>query len=212
MKAKMSFLVTRPAYPVPATCVMSILCSAAIFRTSGVERVRSRSSSVCSPPSRPSVAVGAAGEGDGAGTASAPAGATAAGAGVEGGTEAGALSGAFSAATVSPACAAVTSVSITAITVCTSTVSPSGTLISASTPPAGAGISASTLSVEISRIASSRLTSSPTCFSHFETVPSAIDSPICGMMTSTLDMQLLSSYPPTGGGRSINRLSVQRFV
>jgi hypothetical protein len=49
----------------------------------------------------------------------------------------------------------------------------------------GAGISASTLSVEISKIGSSRFTSSPTFFSHFESVPSAIDSPICGMMMST---------------------------
>ena len=59
---------------------------------------------------------------------------------------------------------------------------PSATRISASTPAAGDGISASTLSVEISKIGSSRLTSSPTFFSHRESVPSAIDSPICGMM------------------------------
>ena len=48
----------------------------------------------------------------------------------------------------------------------------------------GAGISASTLSVEISKIGSSRLTASPTFFSHLESVPSAIDSPIWGMTTS----------------------------
>src|SRR3954462_12996167 len=49
----------------------------------------------------------------------------------------------------------------------------------------GDGISASTLSVEISKIGSSRFTWSPTFFSHFDSVPSAIDSPIWGMTTST---------------------------
>jgi Tfp pilus assembly protein PilN len=77
------------------------------------------------------------------------------------------------------------SVSIRATTVCTGTVCPSGTTISASTPAAGAGISASTLSVEISKIGSSRFTSSPTFLSHFDNVPSAMDSPIWGMITST---------------------------
>jgi hypothetical protein len=58
-------------------------------------------------------------------------------------------------------------------------------MISAITPAVGDGISASTLSVEISKIGSSRLTSSPTFFNHFDSVPSAIDSPIWGMITST---------------------------
>jgi hypothetical protein len=58
-------------------------------------------------------------------------------------------------------------------------------LISASTPAEGEGISASTLSVEISKIGSSRFTASPTFFIQRERVPSAMDSPICGMMTST---------------------------
>ena len=74
--------------------------------------------------------------------------------------------------------AAPFAVSITATTVWISTVWPSSTLISASTPAAGDGISASTLSVEISRTASSRFTSSPTCLSQRDTVPSTIDSPI----------------------------------
>ena len=52
------------------------------------------------------------------------------------------------------------------------------------TPAEGDGISASTLSVEISSMGSSRATDSPTCLSHFETVPSAIDSPIWGIGTS----------------------------
>src|SRR5438874_11800714 len=77
------------------------------------------------------------------------------------------------------------SVSITATSVCTGTVCPSWTLISAKTPAHGAGISASTLSVEISNSGSSRLTSSPSFLSHLLKVPSAIDSPIWGMRTST---------------------------
>src|SRR3982750_2083651 len=40
----MSFLVTRPARPVPGTALMSTWCSAAILRTSGVDFRRSRSS------------------------------------------------------------------------------------------------------------------------------------------------------------------------
>jgi hypothetical protein len=88
--------------------------------------------------------------------------------------------------------AAPFSVSIRATTVCTATVCPSVTITSASTPATGEGISASTLSVEISKIGSSRFTSSPTFFSHFDRVPSAIDSPIWGMMTSTRDTSLSS--------------------
>src|SRR5881394_1495060 len=80
------------------------------------------------------------------------------------------------------------SVSSTATSVCTGTVWPSCTLISASVPAAGAGISASTLSVEISNSGSSRFTGSPTFLSHLLSVPSAMDSPIWGMRTSTLAM------------------------
>src|SRR5581483_8739399 len=73
---------------------------------------------------------------------------------------------------------------ITATTLLTGTVSPSLARISASTPAAGAGISASTLSVEISNSGSSRSTLSPTFLIQRTIVPSAIDSPICGMTTS----------------------------
>ena len=66
------------------------------------------------------------------------------------------------------------------------TVVPGATRISLRTPAAGEGISASTLSVEISNRGSSRSTRSPTFLSHFVTVPSAIDSPIWGMMTSAM--------------------------
>src|SRR5215469_4859841 len=72
----------------------------------------------------------------------------------------------------------------TATTALTSTVAPSGALISASTPATGEGISASTLSVEISKRGSSFCTTSPVFLSHLVMVPSKIDSPIWGMTTS----------------------------
>ncbi len=71
-----------------------------------------------------------------------------------------------------------------ATTFCTATVSPAWWRISSSTPAAGLGISASTLSVEISNSGWSRSTLSPTFTSHLVIVPSAIDSPICGITTS----------------------------
>src|SRR6266702_3699585 len=72
----------------------------------------------------------------------------------------------------------------TATTVLISTVAPSGTLISLSTPATGEGISASTLSVEISNSGSSFCTVSPVFLSHLVMVPSKIGSPIWGMTTS----------------------------
>ena len=71
------------------------------------------------------------------------------------------------------------------ISVPTSTVVPSGTTIASSTPSAGDGISTLILSVWISTSGSSLRTRSPTCFSHFETVPSATLSPSCG---TTIEM------------------------
>ena len=87
---------------------------------------------------------------------------------------------------------AAPSASITPTTVFTCTVVPSATFTSFSTPLAGAGISASTLSVEISNSGSSRVTLSPGFFSHLVSVPSKIDSPIWGMMTS-VGMSILSA-------------------
>jgi hypothetical protein len=75
------------------------------------------------------------------------------------------------------------------------TVAPGSTRISFSTPAAGEGISASTLSVEISKRGSSRWTLSPTFFIHLVTVPSAIDSPICGMITSVISSPESSAVP-----------------
>src|SRR5215204_4730372 len=90
--------------------------------------------------------------------------------------------------------------SSTATTVLTSTVSPSLNLTSVNVPAAGDGISASTLSVEISKRGSSRSTRSPSFFNHFVIVPSAMDSPICGITTSVL---ILS--PGLFGSNSVGR-------
>src|SRR5712664_2237553 len=169
----MSCLVTRPAYPLPGMREMSTLCSAAILRTSGVDFVRSRSSAVWTPPPSP--------EGRTAGAAAAGAAFGVSGFGAGGGGAAAVDGSGFDGA----GAAAPFSVSSTATRVCTGTVCPSCTLISASTPAAGAGISASTLSVEISNSGSSRFTESPTFLSHLLKVPSAIDSPIWGISTST---------------------------
>ena len=76
---------------------------------------------------------------------------------------------------------------MTATTVLTATVAPSGILISVRIRPAGEGISASTLSVEISNSGSSFSTASPVFFSHLVMVPSKMDSPICGITTSCAD-------------------------
>ncbi len=76
-----------------------------------------------------------------------------------------------------------------ATTLLTGTVSPSLTMISVRTPADGDGISASTLSVEISNNGSSRSTESPTFLIHRTIVPSAIDSPICGITTLAINPQ-----------------------
>src|SRR5215217_8582956 len=185
----MSLLVTRPLRPVPSSLEISTPCSCAILRTRGLDLVRRRSSGVAALPSwlvpvSAGGGVGAAcctgGRGAGAGGTDE----TGAGAGVDGGGD-----GADSFTTGSGAtawAAAPGAPSSTATTMLTSTVSPSLNLTSVNVPAAGDGISASTLSVEISKRGSSRSTRSPTFFSHFVIVPSAMDSPICGITTSVL--------------------------
>src|SRR4051794_15910787 len=74
--------------------------------------------------------------------------------------------------------------SIRASTVPTGTVSPSPISISVNRPVAGAGTSESILSVEMTQIVSSASTQSPGCLRHSATVPSATETPICGMTTS----------------------------
>jgi hypothetical protein len=121
---------------------------------------------------------------EGVALATGAAGAAGAGAAPPVGAAAGAAAAGAGAAAGAPI-GALLSVSMRATMVPTATVCPSVTDTSARTPPVGAGISASTLSVEISKIGSSRLTSSPTFLSQRESVPSAMLSPIWGMMTST---------------------------
>src|SRR3954470_1004277 len=68
----------------------------------------------------------------------------------------------------------------------TGTVTPTSTMISVTRPAAGEGISVSILSVEISTIVSSRSIQSPGFFFQSAMVPSATETPICGIVTSTL--------------------------
>src|SRR4051812_1263821 len=67
----------------------------------------------------------------------------------------------------------------------TGTVTPTSTRISVTRPATGDGISVSILSVEISTIVSSRSIQSPGRFFQSAIVPSATDTPICGIVTST---------------------------
>src|SRR6202453_4061410 len=162
----MASLVILPAEPVPETLLRSKLFSLAILRTRGEERTRSPVSVSLVSPVSPSASVVA-------GVAAAGAG-WALGAGV--------------APAVPPTLMAATTVLIW-------TVVPACTLISESTPAAGEGISASTLSVEISKRGSSCCTASPGFFNHLVMVPSKIDSPIWGMITS-VGMDSLSTRTP----------------
>src|ERR1051325_2144306 len=188
----MSFLVTRPLRPVPSSLEISTPCSCAILRTRGLDFVRRRSSTVAAVPSFCSAGF-SAGAGGGGGVGFAWTGGGGGGAGVGaaagGGGGGGAIGCAgFSSTTFAAGASAVAAPlpSSTATTVFTSTVSPSLNLTSVNVPAAGEGISASTLSVEISNNGSSRSPRSPTFFSHFVIVPSAMDSPICGITTSVL--------------------------
>src|SRR3954470_9783620 len=72
-------------------------------------------------------------------------------------------------------------------TVPTSTVMPTSTARDTTRPEAGAGTSVSTLSVLISTIGSAASAPSPTRFFHSTTVPSATETPIWGIVTSTSD-------------------------
>src|SRR6266853_2968336 len=197
----MSCFVTRPAKPLPGMREMSTLCSAAILRTRGVDLVRRRCSAVWTPPPSPLLR-GAGGAGVGLGSAFGGGGGAGAGADAVAPEAAGACWAAAEGAAADVTAPAP--VSSTATSVCTGTVWPSCTFISANTPAAGAGISASTLSVEISNSGSSRFTASPTFLSHLLKVPSAIDSPICGINTSTRAIVAPSvRHQPAGGLHNI---------
>src|SRR3990170_1651861 len=163
-KLRPSSFVTPPPVPEPETWDRSTPCSAASLRTSG-DRIcdlgpRSGSGSAFAGTVACEEARSRA-----AGTVGSGAGASAVG----GDTE----------ASASP--------EISARSVPTETVSPSGTRIFVSVPAAGEGTSVSTLSVEISNSGSSTATSSPSCFSHFKIVPSTTVSPSCGILTWVID-------------------------
>src|SRR3990170_707280 len=89
-------------------------------------------------------------------------------------------------ATDTRAPAPAASPSITANSVPTDTVAPSGTRILVSVPEATDGTSVSTLSVEISNSGSSSSTVSPPAFSHFRIVPSTTVSPSWGIFTDVM--------------------------
>ena len=67
---------------------------------------------------------------------------------------------------------------------------------------AGLGTSVSTLSVEISSSGSSRPIASPTCLSHFVTVPSETETPIWGITTSVCVP--VDTVPPTSRRRALS--------
>ncbi len=180
--ATTSLRVMRPPSPVPRTCAGSSPCSAIMRRTSG---------DVTGPPVSGApddgtfgadgvLPAGATGAQAGAGFASATfgsgAGAAAVGCGAGGGD---------GAANAADAAAAFPESEITASRAPTSTVSPSATRISETTPAVGAGTSESTLSVDTSNSGSSAATGSPTCLNQRVIVPSVTVSPSCGIVTST---------------------------
>jgi len=182
MNPRMSFFVTRPPVPVPGTTDGSIPCSAAIRATTGDTKV------LPFPPGAAGAAATGATTGSDATAVTGGSGAAAAatGSGTIGGAGGAASSGVGAGASGAEAGGAtsVPAGAIRAMTVPTSTVSPSWTRICATTPSAGLGTSVSTLSVEISSSGSSRPIASPTCLSHFVTVPSDTDTPIWGITTS----------------------------
>ncbi len=181
----MSFFVTRPPRPVPATCETSTPCSAAMRATTG-ETKRAPLPAPSGPGPAGSVAAegSAGGSGSAAGVASASGSGAATGSGGSAGSALGAAAGA-----VAPSGA------IRASFVPTATVSPSGTRICCTTPLAGLGTSVSTLSVEISRRVSSASMDSPSALAHFVIVPSETETPIWGMTTSTSVSVAISTRP-----------------
>src|SRR4051812_39503910 len=94
-------------------------------------------------------------------------------------------------------------------TVPTSTVSPTSTRISSSTPAAGVSMSVSILSVEMAQMISSASTWSPTSFFHSTTVPSDTETPICGMTTSVRE-ELTAGLPDAVDGRQQRLLERRR--
>ena len=215
---RMSCLVTRPAIPVPGISRMSTLCSAAILRTTGEERVCRSSSTVISRAASRRPAAGAGAE-RGRRLRGLPAEAARAAAPRQCGGSAAALGGGGGAAARrrggvgrgrarrarrGRAAAAPRRGAGRGDRLALGRdhahdgVDGHGRARARRGSPSarrrpGDGISASTLSVEISKSGSSRWTLSPTFFIHLVTVPSAMDSPIWGMITSVIGVSILRS-------------------
>src|SRR5579875_320309 len=177
----------RPPAPVPVISRASMPLSASSLRTTGESRldVPPLASGPRSPgedAARVGALAGSGDEGGGAGL-----GAGAGGGGGGGGASAGGGAGSGSRAAGGAGAGAVPAsepAPTTASLVPTSTVSPSWTRISESTPSAGEGTSESTLSVDTSNSGSSCATWSPTFFSQRMIVPSVTVSPSCGIVMS----------------------------
>src|SRR5438132_1084898 len=149
--------------PLPRNDVGSIPCSAASFRTAG------ESGALPLPPPAGAGCVAGPGASEAASLTEAAACCCFAGAGAA-------------------AAAGAPATSIWAITAPTCTVSPWAAVILTSLPSKGEGISALTLSVITSTSGSSRLTKSPSFFSHLSTVPSVTDSPSWGILIGATPM------------------------
>ena len=174
MKARMSFFVTRPPWPVPCTWPTSTPCSAAIRATTGETNVFAVAAR---RRCRPAAARGRAARLRGAGVSA---------------LEAAAARRRRPRRSRAPAARArgsarrrpAPSGAITASFVPTSTVSPSWTRIFWTTPVPGSAPRCRPCRSR-SRAAARRPRSArPRCFSHFVIVPSETDTPIWGMTTS----------------------------
>ncbi len=193
MWSRTSSRVIRPPGPEPVIASGSRPCSLTSRRTTGDSRRLSPAWAVSAAGAAAAggVDAGAAGAGgagggggvDAAGAGSGAAGGAGAGSGAGAGVDSGSAAGAAGA---SPSASPTT-----AITVPTSTVSPSCTRISVSTPATGDGTSVSTLSVDTSNNGSSSATVSPTFLNHWVIVPSVTVSPSCGSVTSAMVVSLL---------------------
>src|SRR5579875_2321649 len=200
IRARTSERVMRPPAPLPWMDEASRLCSAMRRRTTGDSTLPPPPDP---PPSVPPAATGSgcragsawragagsssAGRSAGTGGAAwAGSGASGASAGVSVRSGEPSSAGGASAATVDGPedGAPEPSGEMTARRVPTSTVSPSLTRISVSTPAAGDGTSESTLSVDTSKMTSSSATLSPTDLSQRVMVPSVTVSPSCGITMS----------------------------
>ena len=172
MNARMSFLVTRPPWPVPWTAPTSTPCSAAMRATTGETKVLPFR---CRLPATPASGAGAAGTAAALGARQAGARRSGAAAGSGSGAGCGDFGGRRGALgrdlrELRPDVDRLALLDEDLLT----------------TPVPGLGTSVSTLSVEISSSVSSASIVSPSFLSHLTIVPSETETPICGMTTSMI--------------------------